>query len=410
MDEVTIQDSISYFINEAETKKRLSPNTIKAYAHRCSLFASSLRKQGINPNVATVTFVSEEWIRYFRNELQDLAPKTVRAYIQSVKMWYRYIANTYNVPIEFNKFDSIMSDVLPNPIAISPTNPDFNDVFKVINYIVNKDETDFPQGRSRIRFLRDKAVILTLADSGLGVETICDLHFSDVDTKKKIIRIQKRGRKQIIGVSRRAYQAIMDYLKLRATYYPNSKNNLNALPIFARHDPGSGKQINSITTETIRNIIKVRAREAFHDEYTTTEISPIWFRYYYEKTIEQSLEVLLHPKILEKSHTLFQEGHYENAVFNAMKVVEEEVRKKSGSANSDIGVRLIGSAMGGNSPKILFSSDKSEQEAAIALYRGAIGYFKNPSSHRFIDNTDHIKALECLAFGSLLMRMLDEVN
>jgi integrase/recombinase XerC len=410
MEDVTIQDSINNFLVQEETKKKLSPNTVKTYSKACSLFADTLNKQGINSSVTTVVFVSEEWIKYFLNDLKDLAPNTVNVYVQAVKMWYRYIAETYRVSINLNKLKSVVSDILPNPVSISPIEPDFNDILTLINYVLNKDETDFSVGRPQIRFLRDKAIILTLADTGLSVETICSLSCRDVVTKKKIIRIEKRSGRQDIDTSRRAYQAIVAYLGLRSIYYQNPANNLNILPLFARHDQGAGSRIVPITSETIRNIIKDGAKEAFQDENLTIKITPVWFRYYYEKTIAQSIEVLLHPKILERSQTLFQDGHYENAVFNAMKVIEEEIRKRSGFTDSDIGVGLISAAMGGNSPRISFSLDKGEQDAAFALYRGAIGYFKNPSSHRFIDSTDQVKALECLAFGSLLMRMLDEVN
>ena len=50
----------------------------------------------------------------------------------------------------------------------------------------------------------------------------------------------------------------------------------------------------------------------------------------------------------------------------------------------------------------------AEQQAAHDLYRGAIGFLKNPQSHRFLNTTDAVKAFEVLAFASFLMRKLDE--
>ena len=136
--------------------------------------------------MTTVVLVSEEWIKYFLIDLEDLAPNTVHVYVQAVKMWYRYIAKIYRVSINFNKLKSIVSDILPNPVPISPIEPDFNDVLTLINYVLNTNETYFSVGRPQIRFLRDKALILTLADTGLGVGSICALSYQDIDTTKKI--------------------------------------------------------------------------------------------------------------------------------------------------------------------------------------------------------------------------------
>jgi uncharacterized protein (TIGR02391 family) len=118
----------------------------------------------------------------------------------------------------------------------------------------------------------------------------------------------------------------------------------------------------------------------------------------------------LHPKIIQRCQVPFCTGQYDDAIFNAMKVVEEEVRVRISATPSDLGVSLISKAMNPNSPILILSNVPSEQEALHALFRGAIGSFKNPLSHRFLDNSDPIKTFECLALASLLMRMLDEVT
>lgn len=117
---------------------------------------------------------------------------------------------------------------------------------------------------------------------------------------------------------------------------------------------------------------------------------------------------LLHPKIIERCETLFETGKYENAIFDAMKVIEEEVRNKIGANPDDVGITLISKAMSPNNPRIILSEVSAEQEASHSLYRGAIGFYKNPSSHRFTDIDDPLRTFEILAFASLLMRMLNE--
>jgi len=118
----------------------------------------------------------------------------------------------------------------------------------------------------------------------------------------------------------------------------------------------------------------------------------------------------LHPKIIHRCQQQFELGQYDDAIFNAMKTVEEEIRARASAEPTDLGVKLVSKVMSPNQPKLIFSEVNSEQEAAQSMYRGAIGSFKNPLSHRFLDTSDPIKTFEILGFASLLMRMLDGVT
>ncbi|MEG4582349.1 TIGR02391 family protein [Microcoleus sp. MON1_C5] len=119
----------------------------------------------------------------------------------------------------------------------------------------------------------------------------------------------------------------------------------------------------------------------------------------------------LHPKIIQRCQQQFELRQYDDAIFNAMKTVEEEIRARASAAPTDVGVALVSKVMNPNQqPKLIFSSVNAEQEAAHSMYRGAIGSFKNPLSHRFLDTSDPIKTFEILGFASLLMRMLDDAT
>jgi len=53
--------------------------------------------------------------------------------------------------------------------------------------------------------------------------------------------------------------------------------------------------------------------------------------------------------------------------------------------------------------------DAGEREATMALFRGAIGVFKKPSSHRQVRFEDPIEAADVILFADLLHRLLDRV-
>jgi len=118
----------------------------------------------------------------------------------------------------------------------------------------------------------------------------------------------------------------------------------------------------------------------------------------------------LHPLIVEKCATFYALGEYDSAVFHAFRVVEEQLRKKLGAAATDFGLLLVSAAFGQKDPKLWVSDVSAEQEAIHALFRGAIGAFKNPLSHRSVGYSDSQRVLELLAFASLLLRIIDEAK
>ncbi|MFJ5048289.1 TIGR02391 family protein [Streptomyces sp. NPDC088719] len=118
----------------------------------------------------------------------------------------------------------------------------------------------------------------------------------------------------------------------------------------------------------------------------------------------------LHPALEGPVRTNFHLGEYELASFAAMKAVEVAVREASGLDNSLVGVHLMRTAFqpykngkaGG--PLADAEAEGGEQEAASSLFAGAIGAYKNPSSHRTVKFDDPIEAAEIIQFANLLLR------
>lgn len=121
------------------------------------------------------------------------------------------------------------------------------------------------------------------------------------------------------------------------------------------------------------------------------------------------LDLDLHPLIARDVRQQFILGKYELAVIAAMRAVEISVRELSGASGSEVGVRLMQRAFGADGPLRDELLDPGEQEAMTALFRGAIGVFKNPSSHRQVDFDDPTLAAEIVLFADFLLRMLDRV-
>jgi uncharacterized protein (TIGR02391 family) len=125
---------------------------------------------------------------------------------------------------------------------------------------------------------------------------------------------------------------------------------------------------------------------------------------------EERINVELHPSIAEDVRAQFLLGKYEFAALAALKQVEIRVREMARARDGDVGVPLMRQAFkpsGG--PLTDPNQEAGEQEATSALFAGAIGVFKNPSSHREVEYDDPTFAAEVVLLGDLLLRMLDQV-
>jgi len=131
------------------------------------------------------------------------------------------------------------------------------------------------------------------------------------------------------------------------------------------------------------------------------------------KALKALGELELHPEIERAIGKLFRDGHYANAVEDACKVLDGLVRIRSGKYNLS-GTELMQTVFSPKKPVLKFNellsqTDMSEQQGMMFLYAGAMLAFRNPRAHQLIVD-DPEKALEYIAFLSLLAKSLDQVE
>ncbi len=119
-------------------------------------------------------------------------------------------------------------------------------------------------------------------------------------------------------------------------------------------------------------------------------------------------EVLKNQDLLFRCLGPFNDGDYELAVFKAFRFVEESVRAKAGLSAEDVGVALMSKALSPSSGKfsIPACAVPAEQEGVYSLFRGAISFFKNPSSHRTINYENRLVAIQAIVVAELLLNIL----
>ena len=119
----------------------------------------------------------------------------------------------------------------------------------------------------------------------------------------------------------------------------------------------------------------------------------------------------LHSRLDGKVRPIFLLGDYETAAFKALKEVEVRVRALARLPNDLIGVPLMRQAFNPTTgPLTDTTHEGGERQARSDLFSGAIGSFKNPTSHRPVTYTDPTEASEVVLLADLLMRILDTVE
>ena len=115
----------------------------------------------------------------------------------------------------------------------------------------------------------------------------------------------------------------------------------------------------------------------------------------------------LHPVIAQKVWSIFLQGDYDTAVFQAFKQVEVAVREAGGYTKKDYGVVLMGKAFNEKNGNLTDQDQHpDEKKARKLLFLGAIGAYKNPSSHRDVEITAE-EAAEVIIFASHLLGIVD---
>jgi uncharacterized protein (TIGR02391 family) len=122
------------------------------------------------------------------------------------------------------------------------------------------------------------------------------------------------------------------------------------------------------------------------------------------------LDVELVPELERTARPQFLRGDFETAAFVAMKEVEVRLRALSGLGHDLVGVKLVQEAFRQGGPLHREDTQAGEAVAIMDLFKGAIGLFKNPASHRRVDLEDATEAAEIVLLADLLMRLLNRLE
>jgi site-specific recombinase XerD len=302
MPAATISQAIeSYLAVIADAR---SEQTHRTYANALKFFVQVLAEHNLPPEKTAPTDLPEDAVAWLSTELKYHAPATEQLYLTAAAGFYEYLtAEKLAMP----NLPRLRLLIRRRSRKTGQRLPQFprEELEKVIAYAQNLDSAtsaiySSPNPTSRVepvethehdpfnehlRNLRDRAFLITLADTGLRVHEACKLRRGDLDWNEGHAIIIGKGDKQaVIRFSPRSLKALRDYLNARSEIDGNSGKPLAALPLFARHDRGAGKKVKAITPTTGRNIVAERVEECLGQEAVGT-ITPHSFRHYFVTTV-----------------------------------------------------------------------------------------------------------------------------
>ena len=282
-----------------------SPKTHKTYEQALRAF---VRVVGSDAALSTQTYID------FLRKTGDMNPATQSIYRVAVMGLYMFCA-PHDPSINLAALKQANKQYALRKGKRLPTF-DWDAIEKILKHC-NAMRNDLAE-------LRDRAFILTLADTGLRISEACALQRGTIDWKESRAIIVGKGNKEgIVYFSNRCLAALQEYLSARAPMDGASGKPLASLPLFARHDRGAGKKVKPVKAGGMWHAVKERAKQAGVDPETVRVHD---FRHYFvtvvyasKRDIRLAQELARHSDIAVTSryaHLIDGSGEAYDEIFN----------------------------------------------------------------------------------------------
>jgi len=121
----------------------------------------------------------------------------------------------------------------------------------------------------------------------------------------------------------------------------------------------------------------------------------------------------IHPKLPPEVRSLFDDGHFSQASFEAFKYIDKLIQQLS--RESETGYKLMMNVFSEKTPKIKLTpcssnSEKDEQMGYRFLFAGSILAIRNPRGHEYGVEDDPDMCLDHLSLASLLLRRIEKAG
>jgi integrase len=303
---ITIAQAKSLFLESIKLPR--SANTLQTYRKALDTFSKVLDIHQIDAATFPIAELKENCITDLIDYLREFSPATESLYLQVMKNFFKFLDEENLAKVTLPHVRKLIRQRARRSRRQPVEYPE-EDIKQFIEFVRNPQ--NFPESNSEqwnnedLRNARDRALILTLADTGLGVGEICKLRCGDMDWEARRAVLHSRSKRQtFVQFSTRSINALEAYLAHRIPSGLGNSQTLLSLPLFARHDKGAGRKIKTMTPTTIRNIVTERVQQAL-GEKAVGIITPHTFLHYFVTTIVRATGNLKLAQLLAR-HTTIQ--------------------------------------------------------------------------------------------------------
>jgi integrase/recombinase XerC len=209
----SITESISAYLDSIALSR--SQNTTRTYSNALASFSAMLEDLDINPEITPCRDADENWVTDFASALNIYAPATERLYLTALSGWFEFLAAEEIADINLPRVRLLIRRRARRAGQRLPQFPRKN-IEDVLEFAMNLIQYPSEDTRKRLILLRDRALLITLADTGLRVHEACNLRRGDLDWNEgRAVIIGKGDRQAVVRFSRRSLDALRDYLSLR---------------------------------------------------------------------------------------------------------------------------------------------------------------------------------------------------
>ena len=277
-----VSECIEKYLSSVKLSR--SANTYRTYHNAMDLFNNVLLAHDLDSEKAEVSELSEDAVVWMAAALKEYSSASEQVYMTATVALYEFIAGENLAQVNLPRVRLLVKQRTRIPGVRLPQFPK-NDIEKVLDYAEELTLKATESQEERLINLRDRAFLITLADTGLRVHEACNLRRGDIDWHESRAVIVGKGNKEaVLRFSKRSLTAMKDYLQARAEMDGVGGKALSSLPVFARHDKAVGTKMKPISTTTGRAIVRDRVEECLGEEAVGT-ITPHSFRHYFVTTI-----------------------------------------------------------------------------------------------------------------------------
>ena len=281
-----------------------SPKTAKSYQ------GALLRFEQLAP--PELERVDETLLIAFSDTLSDKAAATRELYLSAVVSFFAYLIYTrQSETVSLDRARLILKK-LRGRTATRFSNYPMQDLQTFLNYAQSLTAS--------ILELRDRALIVCMAKSGLRVSEAASLKLRDLDLEQGQAVVSGKGDKQAVVYFGSATAVIKDYLDARRDKAPH-------MPLFTKCDTHQGNQHNNpehLTAGGIWKMVEKRAVEALGHK---RGIHPHALRHYFVTTIWRSTHDLVLAKELARHENVQTTMRYTHVSDDALKAAHMSVFK-----------------------------------------------------------------------------------